>query len=88
MPREPIYTVAGEVTNTIDKNRTYFVSLYDRATCEVVQTLAGNQQVPFDYSFGGVSGGQYFVLCKPAQAAVGTRVRPVLVDLEKIGRFS
>lgn len=88
LPREPIYTVAGEVTNTIDKNRTYFVSLYDRATCEVVQTLAGNQQVPFDYSFGGVSGGQYFVLCKPAQAAVGTRVRPVLVDLEKIGRFS
>lgn len=87
MPEEAIYTVSGEVTNRLNTKRSYFLVLYDRSTTQLVQKLPVNQQVPFDYSFGNVVAGHYFVVCKPAQVTVGSQVKTLEVTDENESRF-
>lgn len=82
LPFEPNYTVGGRVDNTINSNRSYRTVLYDRNTTELVQKMSSEFKTPFDYSFGGVIFGRYFVLCSPSQAQVGSQVKTVIVDNE------
>jgi len=88
LPSEGLYTVSGSVDNTVNAKRSYFMVLYDRETTELVYRLPTNQRVPFDYTFGDIVYGQYFVLCKPAQVIMGSQVRTVMVDYEPESRFS
>jgi hypothetical protein len=82
LPLEPNYTVGGRVDNTISSDRSYRTVLYDRNTTELIQKLPSEFKTPFDYSFGGVIFGRYFVLCAPAQERVGSQVKTVIVDNE------
>lgn len=87
LPNERIYTVSGQVNNTLSVKRSYFMTLYDRDTTERVQKLSSAYFSPFDYAFDLVVYGQHFVLCTPAQTIVGSQVKTMLVDDEGESRF-
>ena len=87
LPKEPRYTVGGRVVNTQTVQRTYALSLYSRINGELLQKLPLNTQTPFDYTFGKVCSGNYFVLCKPTQTMLSGKVHVVSVQYEKENIF-
>lgn len=87
LPKEPRYTVGGRVVNTQTVQRTYALSLYSRINGELLQKLPLNTQTPFDYTFGNVCSGDYFVLCKPTQTTLSGKVHVVSVQYEKENIF-
>lgn len=87
LPKEPRYTVGGTVINTQTVQRSYTLSLYSRINGELLQKLPLNTKTPFDYTFGNVCSGDYFVLCKPTQTAVSGKVHTVSVHYEKENIF-